>query len=69
MSGFVIWTDEYGYYDGKILRGEDVNYLSYHMFKDSPLVKVYKSEKSALTMAEIIKSKCEFVNQCIVLPR
>lgn len=69
MSGFVIWTQEYGYYDGKILHDEDTKYLAYNMFKDSESVKVYKSEKRAINVAEKIKKECNYVDDYKVLPR
>lgn len=69
MSGYVIWTKEYGYYDGKILHDDGVSYLAYNMFKDSESVKVYKSEERAITVAEKIKKQCQYVDDYTILPR
>lgn len=68
-NGFVVWSKEYGYFDGKIFHADGVNYLAYNMFKDGDNIKVYKTENAALKAAERIKNKCNFEGDCRVLPK
>lgn len=68
-EGFVVWSKEYGYFDGKILCDNGVKYLAYNMFKDGDNIKVYKTEKGALNAAKRIETECDFAGKCRVLPR
>lgn len=68
-NGFVIWTDEYGYYDGRILHADGINYLAYITVIEDASVKVYTSEHFAIRAAEKVKKACQYVNDYRILPR
>ncbi|GGA31284.1 hypothetical protein [Psychrobacillus lasiicapitis] len=70
MDGFVIYlssesyrssSNDYGYWTGKVFRGEDVTYPGYEDDKTHNNVKVYTSKKRAENMAKKLENRCTYV--------